>query len=181
MKLVWSRFALSDRDGIFSYIEAENPRAAVLVDEQIADAARRLLDFPDSGRPGRVAGTRELVIPRTPYVAAYLVDGSYTKIREVSLSWDVPRAMLTKLRGVDNMRLNLAGRNLFIISGYNGFDPEVNNGGNVVARFVDLAPFPPSLRIRTHRRGAFPHKDTRWTRLRASRRQRHLAQTMSAG
>ncbi|MGY4286957.1 toxin ParE1/3/4 [Bradyrhizobium sp. LM2.7] len=75
MKLVWSRFALSDRDGIFSYIEAENPRAAVHVDEQIADAARRLLDFPDSGRPGRVAGTRELVIPRTPYVAAYLVDG----------------------------------------------------------------------------------------------------------
>jgi TonB-linked SusC/RagA family outer membrane protein len=79
--------------------------------------------------------------------AAYLVDGSYTKIREVSLSWDVPRSMLTKLRGVDNMRLNLAGRNLFIISGYNGFDPEVNNGGNVVARFVDLAPFPPSRSI----------------------------------
>ena len=68
MKLVWSRFALSDRDGIFSYIEAENPRAAVHVDEQIANAARRLLDFPDSGRPGRVAGTRELVIPRTSYV-----------------------------------------------------------------------------------------------------------------
>ena len=57
MKLVWSRFALSDRDGIFSYIEAENPRAAVHVDEQIANAARRLLDFPDSGRTGRVAGT----------------------------------------------------------------------------------------------------------------------------
>ena len=79
--------------------------------------------------------------------AAYLMDGSYTKIREVSLSWDVPRAMLTRLRGVDNMRVNLAGKNLFIISGYNGFDPEVNNGGNVVARFVDLAPFPPARSI----------------------------------
>ncbi|UFW92126.1 type II toxin-antitoxin system RelE/ParE family toxin (plasmid) [Bradyrhizobium barranii] len=73
MKLVWSRFALFDRDGIFSYIEAENPRAAVHVDEQIANAARRLLDFPDSGRPGRVAGTRELVIPRTSYVIEILV------------------------------------------------------------------------------------------------------------
>jgi toxin ParE1/3/4 len=75
VKLVWSRFALSDRDAIFSYIEAENPRAAIHVDEQIADAARRLLDFPDSGQTGRVAGTRELVIPRTPYVAAYLIEG----------------------------------------------------------------------------------------------------------
>jgi len=53
-----------------------------------------------------------------------------------SLSWDVPRNMLTKLRGVDNMRVNLAGRNLFIISGYNGFDPEVNNGGQQVARWL---------------------------------------------
>ena len=83
MKLVWSRFALSDRDDIFSYIEAENPLAAVHVDERIADAARRLLDFPDSGRSGRVAGTRELVIPRTPYVAAYLVDSETVRILRV--------------------------------------------------------------------------------------------------
>jgi hypothetical protein len=76
--------------------------------------------------------------------AVYLMDGSYTKVREVSLSWDVPRSMLSRIRGVDNMRVNLAGRNLFIISGYNGFDPEVNNGGQQVARFVDLAPWPPT-------------------------------------
>ena len=76
--------------------------------------------------------------------AAYLMDGSYTKIREISLSWDVPRATVSRIKGIDNARISLAGRNLFIISGYNGFDPEVNNGGNVVARFVDLAPFPPS-------------------------------------
>jgi toxin ParE1/3/4 len=58
-------------------------RAAIHVDEQIADAARRLLDFPDSGRTGRVAGTRELVIPRTPYVAAYLIEGDTVRILRV--------------------------------------------------------------------------------------------------
>jgi len=42
------------------------------------------------------------------------------------------------------MRASISGRNLFIISPYNGFDPDVNNGGNQVARFVDLSPFPPS-------------------------------------
>jgi TonB-linked SusC/RagA family outer membrane protein len=79
--------------------------------------------------------------------AVYIQDGSYTKVREVSLSWDVPRTMLSRLRGVDNMRINLAGRNLFIISAYNGVDPEVNNGGQQVARFVDLAPWPPTRSI----------------------------------
>ena len=46
---LWS--ALSDRDAIFTYIEADNP-AAVLIDERIVSAARRLLDFPASGRVG---------------------------------------------------------------------------------------------------------------------------------
>jgi hypothetical protein len=41
--------------------------------------------------------------------------------------------------------VSLSGRNLFIFSKYNGYDPEVNNGGNLApGRFVDLAPFPPS-------------------------------------
>ena len=78
--------------------------------------------------------------------AAYLQDGSYTKVREVTLAYNVPQRLVNKLGAVNakSMRLSLSGRNLFIISGYNGFDPEVNNGGNFVARFVDLAPFPPS-------------------------------------
>jgi plasmid stabilization system protein ParE len=70
VKLVWSAFALADRDGIFTHIEVDNPRAAIVVDERIAAAARRLVDFPESVRPGRVAGTRELVITGTPYIAA---------------------------------------------------------------------------------------------------------------
>ena len=75
---------------------------------------------------------------------AYLVDGSFTKVREVNLSYDLPARMVSRIRGAQNGKISFSGRNLFIISGYNGFDPEVNNGGNFVARFVDLAPFPPS-------------------------------------
>ena len=78
--------------------------------------------------------------------AAYLVDGSYTKIRELTVGYDLPPVLVNAIRGLNakSARVNLSGRNLFIISAYNGFDPEVNNGGNFVARFVDLAPFPPS-------------------------------------
>lgn len=73
MRLVWARTAIEDREGIFSHIDADSPKAAVHVDEQIVLATRRLLDFPESGRSGRVAGTRELVIPRTPFIAVYTV------------------------------------------------------------------------------------------------------------
>src|SRR5262249_18846129 len=79
--------------------------------------------------------------------AVYLQDGSYTKVREISLSWDVPRNLISRSPPIQSARLNLAGRNLWIISAYNGFDPEVNNGGQQVARFVDLAPWPPSRSI----------------------------------
>ena len=83
MRLVWTQHALADRDAIFKYIEAENPRAAVNVDDQIVAAVRRLLDFPESGRPGRVVGTRELVVPRTPFIAAYIVTADRVRILRV--------------------------------------------------------------------------------------------------
>lgn len=83
MKLTWSAFALSDRDSIFTFIESDNPSAAVLIDERIVAAVRRLIDFPASGRVGRIAGTRELVISGTPYIAAYAVTKSAVRILRV--------------------------------------------------------------------------------------------------
>jgi len=83
VKLTWSAYALSDRDAIFTYIEADNPAAAILIDERIVSAARRLLDFPANGRLGRIAGTRELVINDTPYVAAYAITETTVRILRV--------------------------------------------------------------------------------------------------
>lgn len=83
MKLVWSQRALEDRRAIFDYIEAEDPRAAILVDDRIRDATWRLIEFPGSGRPGRVEGTRELVIARTPYIAPYQIEDDGVRILRV--------------------------------------------------------------------------------------------------
>ena len=79
--------------------------------------------------------------------AVYIQDGSYTKVREINLTYQVPTRLVSRFNGVQSMSLNLSGRNLFIISGYNGYDPEVNNGGNFVSRFVDLAPWPPARQL----------------------------------
>lgn len=83
MKLEWSPAALADRDAIFDHIEADNPRAATTVDERIEEAAKRLLDFPEIGRPGRVEGTRELVLTRAPYMLPYKIVGDAVRILRV--------------------------------------------------------------------------------------------------
>ena len=73
MRLRWSEAALKDRDEIFDYIERDSPQTASEVDVRIREQARSLRGFPAAGRPGRVRGTRELVISRTPYIAVYRV------------------------------------------------------------------------------------------------------------
>src|ERR1039457_2695717 len=80
MVLEWSVFALADRDAIFDYIEADSPRAAVSVDDRIQACVESLLQFPEMGRIGRIEGTRELVISRTPYIAVYLVAGDTVRV-----------------------------------------------------------------------------------------------------
>ena len=77
----------------------------------------------------------------------YIHNGSYTKVREINVGYEVSQHWVSMVPGAKSLRVSVSGRNLWIISGYNGFDPEVNNGGNTVARFVDLAPFPPSRNV----------------------------------
>ncbi len=82
MRLVWTQHALADRDAIFKYLESESPRAAVNVDDQIVAAVRRFSTFPRAAAR-RVAGTRELVVPRTPFIAAYVVTADRVRILRV--------------------------------------------------------------------------------------------------
>jgi TonB-linked SusC/RagA family outer membrane protein len=72
----------------------------------------------------------------------YIEDGSYLKLREVTLSYVLPRNLIP---GVRDARLSLSGRNLMTSTSYSGHDPEVSNFGNQnIARNIDVAPFPPS-------------------------------------
>jgi addiction module RelE/StbE family toxin len=68
---------------IFDYIEADNPRAAAAIDDRIRTRVMGLAQFPQMGRPGRIEGTRELVISGTPYIAAYQIDGETVRILRV--------------------------------------------------------------------------------------------------
>lgn len=68
----WSKQAVRQLDQAYDYIALSNSKSiAEQVISQIIKSVERLATFPMSGRPGRVSGTRELVIPDTPFVVAY--------------------------------------------------------------------------------------------------------------
>ena len=73
MTIEWTVLALEDRDQIFAFIASENPLSAVSVDIEIEEQISQLVLFPKSGRIGRIEDTRELIINRTPYIAAYQI------------------------------------------------------------------------------------------------------------
>ncbi|MBL8553347.1 MAG: type II toxin-antitoxin system RelE/ParE family toxin [Phenylobacterium sp.] len=83
MKLVWAQYALEDRRAIYDHIEVDDAHAAALVDARLTEAVTRLIDFPESGRPGRVDGTRELIVGRTSYIVAYRVTDETVRILRV--------------------------------------------------------------------------------------------------
>lgn len=83
MKVVWRAVAVDGLEAARSYFAAVDPRAAESVFDSILGAVGRLRDLPRMGRPGRVAGTRELVVPGTPFIVAYVVESHGIEILAV--------------------------------------------------------------------------------------------------
>jgi toxin ParE1/3/4 len=71
VKLEWRRRAQADLAELVAFIAADDPAAAYRVHDAIILKVALLLRHPDIGRPGRVRGTRELVVTGTPYIVAY--------------------------------------------------------------------------------------------------------------
>ena len=79
-RLVYPRRYARRLEDIYERIAADNPAAAPRVVARIRTAVERLREFPAIGRPGRVGGTRELVISGTPYIVPYRVKGDTVQI-----------------------------------------------------------------------------------------------------
>ncbi|WP_035957746.1 type II toxin-antitoxin system RelE/ParE family toxin [Bryobacter aggregatus] len=73
MKVLWSRRAIRHLIHLREYIGKDSQQNAALVARRILDAVNLLPSQPHLGRPGRVLGTRERVVPETPYVIPYRV------------------------------------------------------------------------------------------------------------
>ncbi len=83
MRVRWLRRALENLGEEAAYIARDDPHTAARIVERIATSVERLATHPASGRPGRVPGTRELVISGTPYIVPYRVHGEAVEILRV--------------------------------------------------------------------------------------------------
>jgi toxin ParE1/3/4 len=83
MRVVWTARALRDLASLRAYIGQDNRAAAERQVERILAATARLGEFAETGRPGRRAGTRELVVTQTPYLVPYRVRGELVEVLRV--------------------------------------------------------------------------------------------------
>ena len=83
MRIEWLRKALRNLDDEATFIAADDPVAARLVVQRVLDAVAQLSEQPGLGRPGRVPGTRELVVLKTRYLVPYRMRGNTLEILRV--------------------------------------------------------------------------------------------------
>jgi toxin ParE1/3/4 len=89
VKLAWAPEALSDRRAIYDFIEARSPQAAIALDTRFKQQAALLKSHPGLGRPGRVTGTRELVV-QSNYIIVYTANPTEVHVLRVlhaALKW----------------------------------------------------------------------------------------------
>jgi toxin ParE1/3/4 len=83
VRVRWLRKALRNLDAEASFIATDDPIAARRVVMRVLAAVDLLAEQPSLGRPGRVPGTRELLVPKTRYIVPYRVRGDTVQILRV--------------------------------------------------------------------------------------------------
>lgn len=83
MQVKWLRGALRNLEQEAEHIARDDPKAAAALILEADEVTRLLTLHPELGRPGRVPGTRELVLPHYPYIIPYRVKVQRVEILRV--------------------------------------------------------------------------------------------------
>ena len=84
MMIRWSPQAINDLAALRAYIAEDDPAAAQRVVLHVVSSIEQLVaKHPHMGRAGRVSGTRELVVPRTPYIVPYRIRNNRLQVLRV--------------------------------------------------------------------------------------------------
>jgi plasmid stabilization system protein ParE len=80
VKVRWSAAAVRHLQEVFDYLQGESSAGAITTRRGIMETKRRIGQMPFSGRAGRTEGTREAVVPRTPYMMVYRISDQIVEI-----------------------------------------------------------------------------------------------------
>lgn len=83
MRIKWLRTASKNLDAATSYVAKDDPEAAQKMFWHIWNSVEALKEHPELGRPGRVFGTRELVISGYPFIVPYRIRGNEVQVLRV--------------------------------------------------------------------------------------------------
>ena len=142
------------RMGFVNDVRYKSLSLSVVVDWQQGGSVTNLTQFlhdaagtaPDYGEPTYEARFDALV---NGVISPYIEDASFVKLREVSLSYDVPNDVVRTLGlGARTLSVGISGRDLAMWTEYSGLDPEVGNFGSTAVRNnLDISPYPPMRSI----------------------------------
>jgi toxin ParE1/3/4 len=74
VRIRWTPLATFALNDAAEYNAIDNPRAARAFVKHVKESVASLASFPRQGRPGRVAGTREFIPGKYPYLIAYRIE-----------------------------------------------------------------------------------------------------------
>ncbi len=133
--MTYKRFtATLNMHGAFGHYLFNNTMATVLGVNNLSNRNIAKVNF----EPQANESTSNSAAPST----RYLEKGDFLKLSNVSLSYNVGN-----LGGIRNVNISLTGQNLFVFTGYNGFDPEVNTDGTtngIPSLGIEYIPYPPA-------------------------------------
>jgi TonB-dependent starch-binding outer membrane protein SusC len=89
----------------------------------------------------RLAAWQESLVPD---MRPYIEDASFVKLREVSISYDLPKRYAAKLGPLKTLQLSASGRDLATFTSYSGLDPEVANTTDASSAVYDVSSYHPS-------------------------------------
>ncbi len=73
MKIRLVKPAEQDLEEVYAYVNIDNSTAALRTVTRVLEAIEYLLQFPNMGRAGRLANTRELIVSGTPFIVIYQI------------------------------------------------------------------------------------------------------------
>ncbi len=119
----------------------------------LTDLGGTSADYDDDDNGDGVTNAAERINALGVSAEPFVQDAGYLRLREIGVYYAFPKPALSSIFGslVREVRVGVSANNLFTITDYNGYDPEVSNfGGNGLSTGVDVTPFPNARRLFAH-------------------------------